>query len=98
MNRIALRPDARQTDKDQFDMLVASACLVAEQSDDVRSIFVITNERPSYQALMRYRAQADACGLTVTMLGSGGVVVRRQDQSSTTLNAPAATSVRRNAE
>jgi hypothetical protein len=66
----------------------------------VRAIFVITNERPSFHALMRYRAKAGSRGLTLTMLGTGGVVVRRHTGSKIDNDGPAASarSVRRNAE
>lgn len=56
--------------------LVIGACHLAASGADVRAVHVVTDRRLGYQKLLCCRAQAEASGLTMTVLGGGGVVLR----------------------
>ncbi|MGH2535044.1 MAG: hypothetical protein ACRDJW_22510 [Thermomicrobiales bacterium] len=60
---------------DQLDRAVDAACRLTAFGE-VRAVHVVTERRPSYEELRRYRTRAEANGLALTVLGSGGVVLR----------------------
>jgi hypothetical protein len=57
-----------------MDEVVANACRIAN-NEDIRSIHIAMGHRPGYNDLIRYRDQAAACGLRMTVIGSGGIAL-----------------------
>jgi hypothetical protein len=81
MSTFAVPRESSSDVDERLETLVTGACRFAAAHDDVRSVVVITNQRPSYQELMRLRVQADSYGLSLSMLATGGVALRRRRPS-----------------
>jgi len=60
----------------QLQQTVAAVCHLMASSTAVRAIQVVTDRRPSYSELMRFRELAQAHDLTLIVLGSGGFMLR----------------------
>ena len=73
-----LEPSWRDTDAAEgTEAVVASACRVVAGRADVHAVHVVTGHRPTYDEVVRYRRYADACGLRLAVIGSGGVTLWR---------------------
>jgi hypothetical protein len=57
----------------RLDAVVDLACRLVDH-DAIETIHLVLPERPSYDALMRYRAWAAACGLSLTLMDSEVIV------------------------
>lgn len=62
--------------QDQLEETVAAICDLVAASPVVRVIHVVTESRPTYPELMCFRGLAQAHGLTLIVLGSGGFSIR----------------------
>jgi hypothetical protein len=60
----------------QLEQIVVAACGLITASNDVTALHIVTNRRPDYAELKRFRELAEAHDLVLIVLGSGGVVLR----------------------
>lgn len=66
---------------DHLEWVVATACRLAASGEEIKAFHIVTNWRPTYQELLRYRTRAEANGFTMTVLGAGGLVLRCRGQA-----------------
>jgi hypothetical protein len=67
---------------DQLDRLIVAACHLVASRDGVTAVYLETCRHPTYDELLRYRMQADANGLTMTLLDHGRVALRARGCTS----------------
>jgi hypothetical protein len=53
-----------------IDVVVAAACRLAE-NDEIKSVHVVSNDRPTYDDLSRYHRWADDCDVALSVDASG---------------------------
>ncbi len=64
------------TNPDSLERTVAAACGLLEGNDAIRAVHVLATHRPTYSQLMRFRKIAQAHGASMTVIGSGEIVLR----------------------
>jgi len=61
---------------DELERIVTAACELVVVSPVVRAVHVLTGHRSTYPELLRFRDLAQARDLTMTVLGTEGIILR----------------------
>ncbi len=73
-----MSPENRANETQRLVQTVVAACRIIRTNDEVGAVHLILNRRPTYQELVRVRECAALRNITLTVMGSGGVVLRRR--------------------